>query len=182
MSPSLEPPLVTSQMPWGEATLLLCILPLSCWLFRWFAHGPMAYSMHNRHALRVGIGVASLILGVGFVSAGHALIGLLNYTRIEKEGIRQVAFLKPGKYQRWDELVSAEAWEKKAWEWGKRDRPYLQSTGFTLEFKEGGRWREFLSFSSDQFRREDFRRLQEWLEANLPFEPPEPAPFPPSLR
>lgn len=167
---------MTSQMPWWEATLLLAILPLACLLFYWFARGPMAHSFHNRLFLRVGIGVAVLILGTGFVSAGHALIGLLNYTRIEPEGIRQVAFLKPDKYQRWDEFVAAEIVQRETWKWGRRDNA-RQSTNFVLEFKEGGRWREYMTVSSDQFSALDFQSFQDWLKASMTFTPAPPSPW-----
>ncbi len=163
-------------MPWWEASLLLSILPLSCLLFRWFARGPMAHSFHNRLTLRVGIGIAALILGTGFVGAGYALVGLLNYTRIEQEGIRQITFLKPDKYQRWNEFVAAEITQKEAWDWGKRDRA-RQSTTITLEFKEGGRWREYITFSSDQFSAVDFQSIQDWLKASLTLVPEPPSPW-----
>lgn len=139
----------------------------------------MAHSFHDRHTLRIGVGVACLILGVGFISAGYALVGLLNCTRIEKEGIRQVSFLKPEKFQRWDKLVAADIVEKEAWEWGKRDSA-KHTTGLTFEFKEGGRWREYMTISSDQFYGDDFQRLQDWLTAHLKFVPP-PPPVPASF-
>ncbi len=124
----------------------------------------------------VGIGIAALILGTGFVGAGYALVGLLNYTRIEQEGIRQITFLKPDKYQRWNEFVAAEITQKEAWDWGKRDRA-RQSTTITLEFKEGGRWREYITFSSDQFSAVDFQSIQDWLKASLTLVPEPPSPW-----
>jgi hypothetical protein len=171
---------MTSQMPWWEACLWLCILPLACLLFRWFARGPMAYTFHNSHTLRVGIVFASLILVGGFISAGYALIGLLNYTRIEQEGIRQVTFLKPDKYQRWDEFVAADIVQREAWDWGKRDNARL-STDITMEFKEGGRWREYITFSSDRFSPKDFQSIQDWLKASLTFVPAPPSPWQPNF-
>ncbi len=163
-------------MPWWEVSLLLSVLPLACLLFYWFARGPMAHFFHNRLSLRVGIGVAVLILGTGFVSAGYALVGRLNYTCIEQEGLRQVVFLKPDKYQRWKEFVGAEIVQKETWDWGKRDIA-RQSTAITLEFKEGGRWREYITVSSDQFSAMDFHSIQDWLKANLAFVPEPPSPW-----
>ncbi|WP_395739060.1 hypothetical protein [Prosthecobacter sp.] len=170
---------MTSQMPWWEASLLLSVLPAACVLFYGFARGPMAHFFRNAFFLRYGIGIAVLILGTGFVSAGYALIGLLNYTRIEPEGIRQVTFLKPDKYQRWSEFVAAEIVLQESWDWGKRDSA-RQTTLITLEFKEGGRWREYIRVSSDPFSAADFQSFQDWLKANMKFEPPKPAPFRPS--
>ncbi len=108
MTFSSEPPLVTSQMAWWEASLWFAVLPLACLLCRWFVRGPMAHTFRNSHTLRIGIGIAGLLLAGGFISAGHALRKLLNYTRIEKEGIRQVGFLQKDKHQRWDEFVVAD--------------------------------------------------------------------------
>ena len=156
-------------MPWWEACLWFSLLPLAFLLFRWFARGPMAYTFHNSHTLRVGIVLASLILVGGFIGAGHALRNLLSYTRIEAEGIRQVRFLKPEKYQRWNELISAKLQEMETIEKGRGITH--QSLLVILEFKEGGRWREQLRLSSDEFSQEDFTRFEGWLKASLNFVP-----------
>lgn len=167
---------MTSQMPWWEASLWFCLLPLACLLFRWFARGPMAYTLHNSHTLRVGIAVASLILVGGFVSAGHALRHLLSYTRVEAEGLRRVRFLQPEKYQRWDELISAKIQQMEVLEKGG-GAPH-QRLDVTFEFKEGGRWREQLTLSSDEFPQEEFKRFEDWMHASLNFVPSKPPPIP----
>jgi len=126
------PPLITSQMPWWEAVMLIGLLPVSIFLFRWFLVGPGAQFFQNRFTLRIGLIVCVTILGSGFVSTGYALIDLLNYTRVESDGVRIVKFLQADKFQRWLDLVAVDEMERKAWEWGKNDKPYHQSTGYRL--------------------------------------------------
>jgi len=80
--------------------------------------------------------LASLILLGGFIGAGHAIKGPLSYTRIEAEGLRQLRFLNPGKYQRWDELISVKLQEMETLKKG-RGITHL-SRLVSLEFKDGG--------------------------------------------
>jgi hypothetical protein len=175
------PPLISSQMPWWEAALWIGLLPLSVFLFRWFLVGHGAHFFQNRLFIRIGLLICVAILGTGFIGTGHALIGLLNYTRLEQEGLRVVKFMQEDRFQRWEDLQSVDKAEWKAWKWGKSDDPYQQSTIYKMHFKEGGRWSVTMEVWSTGFAPDDFRQFVSWLEEHFKFVPPPPTPPPPGL-
>lgn len=157
-------------MPWWEASLWIGLLPLSILLFRWLLVGYGAHFFHNSIFMRIGLVVCVAILGSGFIGTGHAMIGLLNYTRLEEEGVRIVKFLEPEKFQRWADLQSVDEMKWAAWEWGKRDTPYKKTTTFKMHFKENGKWSVYLYISSDDFSASDFEIIHSWIHANFTFE------------
>ncbi|MBL9130780.1 MAG: hypothetical protein JNG86_06250 [Verrucomicrobiaceae bacterium] len=168
------PPQISNQLPLWQAILLISVLPASIWLFRWFLVGPAGRFMMDRVTMRIGLLICVAILGAGFISVGYALIGTLNYTRLDADGVRIVKFMQPEKFQRWADLVAVEEWEKKSWEWGKSDQPYDESNGYRLYFKEGGRWSVELDVWSTGFAAADFQQFTHWLQRHFRFEPPRP--------
>lgn len=168
-------------MPWWEAALWIGLLPLSIFLFRWFLVGHGAHCFQNRFFMRIGLLICVAILGAGFLGTGHALIGLLNYTRLEEEGLRVVKFMQNDQFQRWEDLQSVDKRDWKAWEWGKSDDPYLTTCLYGMHFKEGGRWSVSMQLSSAEFATDDFQRFVAWLEQHFQFVPQEPPTPPPSF-
>lgn len=149
-----------------QAALLISVLPVTIWLFRFFLVGGGAYFFMNSFMRRMGLAICLLVLIPGFFSAGWAIKGLLNYTRLEETGVRIVQFLQPDKFQRWNDLVSVSRLD-----WGKDDLPYQRHCSYTLHFKEDGRWSVDMDLGSAGFSADDFQRLTEWLEAHFRFVP-----------
>ena len=115
--------------------------------------------------LKLGIVLATCILGVGFVGSGYALIGLLNYTAIEDQGIRQVHFRRPEQRQVWKDLVGTQA-AMKTYSQGTGTH-VTHTDGVALHFREGGRWKVTLYLWSDEFPESDYKAFSDWLKRRL---------------
>ena len=164
------PPHLTSQMHWFTAVAYISVLPVSIWLFKIVITRGFPFLLPRRGQSRrwtyAGLIVCVIILGTGFVVAGKAVRGLLNYTVIDAEGLHEVSFRHPTKLQVWGELVGAQMVTRTTnlTTNGITEGPQRTFDGVVLKFKEGNQWDVKLTLWSDVFPEADFKAFVVWLK------------------